>query len=257
VFVLKQFHLIRKGGLMLTRRLGFGLATTALVLLATPADLLASPLIFILNDPANGVSGTATFNTAPGGFYIEITNTESNTADAGHAISQFLFTVGDGFALPSALTQIKGTTATFTGPTTSVDDHTSTNSVDHWLYSTASPNGDLFDVNGTRHQPNHLIVAAGSSPNASLRNTHLPSFVGPVDFYFTDAAGVPTSTLQITDFKFAFGTGPEVPLESGVGQDLGGATPGISTPEPSSVSLLCAGVFSLFVYRWRRRNKES
>ena len=235
--------------------MSLGISFVALIASGMVAQSSASPLTYTLNDATHGVSAKATFNAAPGGFYIEVTNTESNTPDAGHAISQIQFTVGGGFALPtpaSAFYKISGMATDFSSAPVMVSDLATNGQVDHWGYTPAPPSGDVFDVSGpVGGQPNYLIVAAGSTPNSSLTNTHLPSFVGPVDFYFTDASGAPTTLAQISGFKFAFGTTPEVPLESGTGTPSTGDTPP-PAPEPSTALLLGFGMFGLARIKSRR-----
>jgi hypothetical protein len=92
-----------------------------------------------------------------------------------------------------------------------------------------------------------LIVAPGSTPNASLTNTHLPSFIGETVFFFADTM-VPTNftTADITSVKLAFGTTPEVPLES--------LTPQIpaTVPEPASI-LLFGAALTIKARRFRRK----
>ena len=59
--------------------------------------------------------------------------------------------------------------------------------------------------NAIRRQPNHLVVAAGSTPNANPTNTHLPSFIGETDFFFADATVLTTlSSSNITSVALAF-----------------------------------------------------
>ena len=58
-------------------------------------------LMWTLNDVTHGVSGTVDFVKVAGGFEIKVINTESNTADAGHAISQIQFTVGGSLGIPT------------------------------------------------------------------------------------------------------------------------------------------------------------
>ena len=189
-------------------------------------------LLWTLNDSSNGVSGSVDFIKVTGGFEIKVINTETNTPDAGHAISQIQFTVGSNLGLPTAFTELAGTETIFTGSPTSVDYKPPT-SAQHWPFSVSGSTVSLLDVGGAiGGQPNHLIVASGSTPNASLANTHLPSFIGETDFFFADST-VPAdfTTSDITTVQLAFGTQPEVPLEK-LSPQVGG-----TAPDPPSVVL--------------------
>jgi len=189
-------------------------------------------LIYILSDTINGVSGSVDFVKVAGGFEMKVINTEANTTDAGHAISQIQFTVGGLLGLPTAFAELAGMETTFTGSPTSVD-YKPPASAQHWPFSTSGSTVSLLDVGGSiGGQPNHLIVASGSTPNASLTNTHLPSFIGETDFFFADAT-VPANftTSDVTSVKLAFGTQPEVPLEQ-LSPQIG------AVPEPTSIFLL-------------------
>ena len=226
---------------MILKNAVLGLAVVSLILGVAGRE--ARALTFTLNDTTNNVSATADFEPVAGGFEVIITNTEANTADAGHAISEFQITVGGGFAVPTAWTEVTGTATDFSTPPTAVDDTPSGSPLvaDHWQFQTSGSDTLMCTVSQSGGscapggQPDHLIVAAGSMPNASLTGTHIPSFIGPTTFFFSDTSGAPTDVTQITDVKFAFGTGPEVPLED---------TPGTLTspvPEPASLILLGSG----------------
>jgi hypothetical protein len=78
-------------------------------------------LLWVLNDTTHGVSGSVNFVKVAGGFEIQVLNTEANTADAGHAISQIQFTVGGSLGLPAVFTELKGTETDFSNPAISVD----------------------------------------------------------------------------------------------------------------------------------------
>jgi hypothetical protein len=184
-----------------------------------------------------------------------VTNTESNTADAGHAISQVQFTFGSTVGPTTAFTELAGTTTDFASSPVAID-VTPPTSTEHWSSQTGSGTTSVWAVNsgtltgGYGGQPNHLIVAAGSTPNASLTGPHTPSFTGPVDFFFADST-VPTdlTAADITGVSFGFGTQSptlEVPLEPG--------TPGGSVPEPATMlvwSLL--GTLGLAGVWWKKR----
>jgi hypothetical protein len=224
---------------MILKNAVLGLAVASLVLGVAGRE--ARALTFTLNDTTNNVSATADFEAAPGGFEVIITNTEANTADAGHAISEFQFTVGGGFAAPTAWTEVMGTATDFSNPPTAVDDTPSGSPLvaDHWQFQTSGSNTLMCTVAQSGGscapggQPDHLIVAAGSMPNASLTGTHIPSFIGPTTFFFSDTSGAPTDVTQITDVQFAFGTGPEVTLED--------TPPPSPVPEPASLFLVGSG----------------
>ena len=196
----------------------------------------------------SNVSGTVSFVKVTGGFEIKVINTESNTSDAAKAISQIQFVVGGGLGIPTSFTEIKGTATDFVKPTTSVDDTPVSGVADHWKFSTSGSIVSIFDVNGVGGQPNYLIVAAGSTPNASLTNAHTPSFIGETDFFFADAT-VPNTftTSDVTSVKLAFGTAPETPLT--------GLTPTSTStvPEPASIYLL-GGIAVAIGSRFRKRS---
>ena len=214
------------------RRVGVALGALSLVLASVqPAR---ADFLWTLNDTTNGVSGSVNFVKVLGGLEIQVINTEANTPDAGHAISQIQFTVGGSLGVPTAFTELKGLETTFTGSPTSVDFNPPT-TAQHWPFSVSGSTVSLLDVGGSiGGQPNHLIVASGSTPNASLTNTHLPSFIGETDFFFADA-NVPNNfgSSDITSVELGFGTTPEVPLEA-----LTPHTPVPGVPEPTSILLL-------------------
>jgi hypothetical protein len=203
------------------------------------------------------VSATVFFQPVAGGFVMSVMNTEPNTLDASQAVSQVQFTIGGNrLALPTAFTQITGSTTTFTGPPTPVTDvvPNGSNNVDHWAFSTPNSSTiNMFDVGGVGGQPNHLIVAPNSTPNSSLTNTHLPSFTGLTNFFFADSS-VPSdlNTSDITAVKVSFGTVPETPLVPG---DPSNGPPPFVAPEPASLTLLGAGAFGLLGLAWRRRSQ--
>jgi hypothetical protein len=236
------------------RRIAWALVTLALLLGGT--GYARAGVLYTLNDNANGVSATALFQTVAGGIEITVTNTESNTADAAHAISQIRFTVGGGLSLPSSFTKIAGTTTDFSGTTKSITVSPPT-STEYWSFQSGGTTVSLWTVdgnglNGYGGQPNHLIVAAGSTPNASLTNTHLPSFIGPVNFFLA-ASSVPSNLTKadITGVKFSFGTQPEVSLDKASGSD------DVVAPEPSTIlGAVTASLLGLG-YAWRRRTAKT
>jgi len=227
--------------------IGLGAAVVVVTALEGPAK---ADLTYTLNDTTNGVSATAVFSIVNGQIKIAVTNTEANTLDAGQAISQIQFTVnGTTTGLPTAFTELKGTTTDFSNPPVNIDDKPPLTS-DHWPFAASGTTVSLFNVGGPiGGQPSHLIVAAGSTPDSSLTNTHIPSFIGEVDFFFSDPT-LPSNltTSDITGLKFAFGTGPEVPLEVATGSDTPPAV-----PEPSSVIVAVVCAVGFLGYGLRRR----
>jgi len=211
-------------------------------------------LVYTLNDTTNGVSATADFAITSNGFVITITNTESNTADAGHAISQFSFAINSAsLGTVTSFSELAGVETAFTGSTTPVDNTSAGSLKLHWQFSGSGP--FLLDaLSGA--QPNHLIVAAGSTPNSSLTNNHTPSFIGATQFFFTTSTA-PTSLSRddITGFQFAFGTMAEVPLESASGS--GTSHQGIVTPEPSTIALALSGLAATGFVGIRRHRRDS
>jgi hypothetical protein len=226
------------------KRCSWGL--TALLLLLAGAGRSKADVVYTLNDTANHVSATALFKAVAGGIEIIVTNTEANTPDAGHAISQIQFTIGGGLARPTAFREIAGTETDFAGSTRAVD--VAPTSTQHWSFQSGGSTASLWTVDGNGlvgygGQPTHLIAAAGSSPDSSLAANHLPSFVGPVDFFLADSSVPADLTLaDITGVKFSFGTGPEVNLEA--------ATP---VPAPGGLALLGIGAACLGLYARRRQ----
>jgi hypothetical protein len=229
----------------------------ALALLLVCVGQARAGVMYTLNDTTNHVSATATFTLVSGGLDITVNNTESNTPDAGHAISQFQFTIGGThLGLPTAFTKVSGTITDFSTYTTPVTDSPASGQtdVDHWnFFKSGSSTVNLFDVS-TAKQPKYLIVALGSTPNSSLTNTHIPSFIGPVSFFLADSHLPATLSLSdITGVKFAFGTGPEVGLEAGIGsitQDI------VPAPEPSTIVMVAASIPMGLVF-WCRRRKRA
>src|SRR5262249_52272089 len=153
---------------------------------------------------------------------------------------------------PGKLTEIQGTATDFQNPTTSVDAKTSSDfKTVHWSYSVSKGTANLWTVDGNGlsgygGQPDYLIVAAGSTPNSSLTNTHIPSFIGEVDFFLADhnlTAGQTLTTDDIKSVAFSFGTGPEVDFDTAVH----------ANPEPTSLTLLVLGGLGMGGYIWRRR----
>ncbi len=219
--------------------------------------------VYTLNDPTHGLSATASFTPVSGGFMMTVTNTEANTPDAAHAISQIQFTIGGSrMGQPTAFTQLSGTVTDFNGNTSSQTFTPSSpgqTTLAHWNFTNVSTSASgVFDVgpNGPGGQPNYLIVASGSKPNSSLTGTHIPSFVGPVNFFFADSS-VPSDLnfSDITGVSFAFGTKPEFPLTPG--DPGGGPGPGGGTPEPASLTLLgVSGGITLLTMAWRRRRNQ-
>jgi hypothetical protein len=217
---------------------------------------------FTLNDTTNGVSAQAVFTIVNGEIKIAVTNTESNTANAGQAISQIQFTVGGSTGQPTGFAELVGNTTDFNGHTGSVDAKPPT-STEHWSFQSPSTTASLWTVDspgltGYGGKPNYLIAATGSTPDSSLNGNHQPSFIGEVDFYLTDATLPSNGDLKLTDItglKFAFGTGPDVPLEA-AGKEtytpsplLGGPA---AVPEPSSIILVVLGAVGFLGYGLRR-----
>jgi hypothetical protein len=214
--------------------------------------------VWTLNDTTNGVSGTVNFVSVSGGFEIKVINTEANTPDAGHAISQIEFTVGGNLGVPTAFTELKGTETNFTGPGTGVDYKPPT-SAQHWPFSVSGSIVSLLNVGGSiGGQPNHLIAASGSTPNASLTGPHTPSFVGETEFFFADTKVPSTFTIaDVTGVRLGFGTGPEVPLAS-LSPPLSGSFTETAVPEapaPPAVTLALCGISIIGTWRLVRRRK--
>ena len=231
-------------------RFVYGFSVLALLSCGLRPAKASFEVTYTLNDTVNGVSATALFQAVAGGIEITVTNTEANTLDAGHAISQIQFTFGGTLGRPTDFTRLMGTTTDFASPPAPVD-VTSPGATEHWAYD--SPFGgpvslwtvDGNGLNGYGGQPDHMIVAAGSTPNDSLTNNHTPSFIGPVHFFLADSQ-VPASGLtanEITGVRFSFGTGPEVNLEAAI----------LSAPEPGGLTLAGMGVATLLARAWRRK----
>jgi hypothetical protein len=233
-------------------------AATALALLLSGVGKARAVPIYTVS--TGNVSATVSFQPVAGGFEMSVMNTEPNTLSAAQAISQIQFTIGGNrLALPTAFTQIQGSTTTFDGnPPTPVTDvvPAGSNTVDHWAFSTPnSSTVNMFDVGGVGGQPNHLIVAPNSTPDASLTGTHLPSFTGLTNFFFADSS-VPAdlNTGDITGVSVAFGTGPETPLTPGTPSD---GPPPFVTPEPASLTLLGVSALGVLGLAWRRRSQAA
>ncbi len=223
----------------------------ALIVLVAGAGRAKAGVVYTLDDTKNGVSATAAFQVVSGGIEITVTNTEANTPDAGHAISQIQFTVGGKLlGLPTAFTELSGLETDFVSAPT-FKDYLAPGAAQNWQFGTAGASTvNLLNVGGYGGQPDHLIVAAGSTPNASLTNTHLPSFVGPVHFVLADSQVPADLTLaDVTGVKFAFGTKPEVPLEAATGSYV----PPTPVPAPGGLALLGVAAVCLGVYAHRRR----
>jgi hypothetical protein len=221
---------------------------------------------FLLTDPnphGLAVSATALFQTVSGGFQVTLNNTNNVMTDSAQAISEFQFALGAGMG-GATLAEISGTTTNFTGSpliTTGVDVTSDFGASVHWLFAgTGIPTGTLIDVSddgahltGPMQQPTHMIVAAGvnvGSLTSSLTGDHLPSFIGPVVFRFTDPTVPADLTINnITDVQFAFGTGPEIKLESYTTTTHTTPAP-LPTPLPKSV---WAGLGLLGLVAIRRR----
>jgi hypothetical protein len=227
-----------------------------LTLLLAAAGQAKADVVYTISQ--GNVSAQATFTAVPGGIEIAVVNTEANTMDAAQAISQLQFTINTAtVSLPTSFTRLTGMTTDFgTPPTTAMEDSSPPAASQHWGFSTSGTTTvNLVDVSGggltgPGGQPNHLITATGSTPNSSLAGTHIPSFIGEVDFFLA-ATTVPSNltTNDITGVKFSFGTGPETLLASGTGSNVA------PVPEPASVTLLGTGVLGLLGFAWRRRKQ--
>jgi MYXO-CTERM domain-containing protein len=237
---------------MLRKRFAALPAVLLLGLALSPAPAKAD-FVWTLNDTTNGVSGTVNFVSVSGGFEIKVINTEANTPDAGYAISQIQFTVGGNLGVPTMFTELKGTATYFTGPGSAVD-YTPPTSAQHWPFATSGSTVSLLNVGGSiGGQPNHLIVASGSTPNASLTGPHTPSFIGETDFFFADA-NVPGTftTADVTSVRLGFGTQPEVPLEN-LSPPL--STTEVAAPAPPAAALALCGLGFVGLWRFVRRGK--
>jgi len=212
-------------------------------------------LMYTVDDSSNDVHAKAEFAYTSTGFVITLTNTEVNTLDASQAISGFSFTVNTAsMGVPTAFSELKGTSTDFAShPAVAVDDTTIGDTKENWQFTANSSTGKLTTINGG--QPNYLIVASGSTPNSSLTGTHLPSFTGATQFFFTDAdMPLTLSTANITSFTFQFGTKPEF-VEGGGGG--GTSMPPDVAPEPSTLAMAASGLTALtlvFLRRLRRRS---
>jgi hypothetical protein len=226
--------------------------TVALALLLGLVGQARADVMYTLS--GSGVGAQATITSVPGGIEIAVVSTVLAN-DASQAISQIQISIGGGLSLPTAFTRLVGTETDFANPTNPVDvtpPAGNPSTALHWMFSTPdSSTVNLFDVNGPGGQPDHMIVATGSNPNSSLTNTHIPSFIGEVDFFLA-ASSVPANlTLSdITGVSFAFGTGPETPLTPGTPGNPRQLSP---APEPNSLVLGSLGAVVGFVAGWRRR----
>jgi hypothetical protein len=232
--------------------------TVALALLLGLVGQARADVVYTYSSSVGGgVGAQATITSVPGGIEISVVSTVL-ASDASQAISQIQLDIaGTGLALPTGFTRLVGTETDFANPTTHVDvtpPAGNPSAALHWQFSTPdSTTVNLFDVNGPGGQPNHLIVAPGSNPDSSLTNTHIPSFIGEVDFYLA-ASNVPTD-LKLTDIPglyFAFGTGPETPLTGGQGTYL----PNTPVPEPGPMVLGSLAGLAGVSLRWLRAHKS-
>jgi hypothetical protein len=250
--------------------------TTALITLSGFAPTKAVADFVATASDKNGNAATATFLPAThggvNGIAIILQNTESNTLDAGNAISGISFTVvaNANLGLPSALTLVRGTLVTFsqsgqpgTVAAIPVDDNGPyTNSPpSHWGFGangttiTLETAGNVAQVGA----PTHLIVAAGSTPNGSLVDIYRPSFDTSALFFVADSAVNVNTVLNasdITNVKILFGIGPDYTVATSV---QGSSGPGdlVGLPAPPSVVLLGLGGACLAGYAVRSCRRQT
>lgn len=232
------------------------------------------------NGPAGdgAVSARATFSTFTG---LQVGNTTYNGIEIfienlqllnggngeGQSISGITFDVAGGLGSSGiGLVQDQGLAAEVFG--TNVNplgvvtgtSSTSPKPFEHWGSSVSNNTGVALETAGNAAQsgkPNYLIVGAltnGGSYNSSYVQ-HDPSFYQSATFWIADAnvgANTVLTTGNITNVRFAFGTGP-----SFGGPATGGNSPPPSVvPEPSTVALSVAGLAVLLPAGLLRRRRR-
>ena len=237
-------------------------------IMLAPPDAKAGPLTYSVS--STGYEAQAVFTPVEinGQDYIQIviTNNETNTPDAGYAISSLVFTVtssSDFDTSSSALSQISGHTITFgsnssLNTTASVTDTGSfPDQTTHWGFNNGLSAMTLATVGNyaDSHAPTHLIVSSSTThPNPSLINNHQPSFYGSATFLIT-ASGFDSNTVlttsNITGVTFGYGTSFEEHAEVGSGS---GSSPS-AVPAPPSVVLFGFGGLVLFGLMARSRRR--
>jgi hypothetical protein len=160
----------------------------------SPAVTWAGPLTYTVSGTSSGgsgqVSAQAVFTAGNGFIQVDVTNfaVASNlakgiTPNAGQAVSALHVSFGNGLSLPTLFTEVKGSTITFPGTTTSPADvkypGTGVDSLDHWGFTTSGTTAQLDDVNNplVGGNPQYMIKYSGANITSGGSNLD-PFFIG-------------------------------------------------------------------------------
>jgi len=198
---------------------------------------------FASNNPPMNASATITVND--GSIVVQLTNLEGNLTSAVQEISGIQITLG---ALSSTGTVfLTSATGTLININSSGSYYNSSGSINHW-YSSTSGNTLTLSTD-----TNDLIIGAPDANNlysnsdSSVSNND-PTIQNTATFYLTVANA--TSTTNVTNVVFSFGTGSSDPWLTG-SQSSG------EVPEPTSLLMLGTALLALGVLARGRRSRRA
>lgn len=219
--------------------LAAGPAGASMVTLTTPTNATTS---------GGAVNASATITTGADTVTVLLTNLEGNPLDVSQTISDFSFTLSNGFTAVN-------TTSTPTASLVCVPATPCTTTVKPWQLTSTGNTVLLEGLFGEKGiAPSQEIIGPGpyTNANASINGNgpHNPFINQTASFTFA-LTGVTASTT-VTGGVFSFGTQPEFVTAAG-GSGGGGGGGGGQTPEPQSLVLAFTGALLLVGARWLSR----